>query len=259
MCLLSLQEIVIRNLDYVFTVSTHAIASTSLEVLVNLEKSLDSKSSEAWSHRQLPTRTATFPAVINSEEDDSDNEFFRTRDNNNGEKVEERIQRFDSFLQPYDAANQEIGKQVRALRKKLQQIEILEEKRSKGYHLDSQQITKLQTRPILESSLVELGVPIETIQAKSTSPVDQKTEGTKKQRKKNRRKITHVEEVHASNESDAKLNSVKGFSPSEATSPIDLKVINDTKNPESCSFKYDSIFNIDILLYRKRRSMTRVY
>lgn len=224
------EEIVIRNLDYVFTVSTHAIASTSLEVLVNLEKSLDSKSSEAWSHRQLPTPTATFPAVINSEEDDSDNEFFRTRDNN-GEKVGERIQRFDSFLQPYDAANQEIGKQVRALRKKLQQIEILEEKRSKGYHLDSQQITKLQTRPILESSLVELGVPIETIQAKSTSPVDQKTEGTKKQRKKNRRKITHVEEVHASNESDAKLNSVKGFSPSEATSPIDLKEkeINDER------------------------------
>ncbi|KAI3799452.1 hypothetical protein L1987_34750 [Smallanthus sonchifolius] len=219
------EEIVIRNLDYIFTVSTHAFASASLDVLVNLEKSLDSKSSELWSHRRLPTPTATFPAVINSEEDDSDNEFFRTRDNSNGGKMDshkERNQRFDSFLQPYDVANHEIGKQVRALRKKLQQIEILEEKRSKGYHLDSQQIAKLQTRPVLENSLVELGVPVETIQAKSTSPVDQKNEGSKKQRKKSRRKQLHGEEVHGSYESDTKLNTVKGFSPSEG-SQIDQK------------------------------------
>lgn len=189
---------------------------------------MDSKSSESWSYRRLPTPTATFPAVINSEEDDSENEFFRTRDSNNGEKMdslEERNQRFDSFLQPYDVANQEIGKQIRALRKKLQQIEILEEKRSKGYHLDSQQIAKLQNRPVLENSLVELGVHIETIQVKSVSPVDQKSEGTKKQRKKNRRKSTQGEEVPRSYESDPKLNTVKGFSPPEA-SKVDYKVIS---------------------------------
>ncbi|KAI3793689.1 hypothetical protein L1987_36309 [Smallanthus sonchifolius] len=218
------EEIVIRNLDYIFTVSTHAFASASPDVLVNLEKSLDSKSSELWSHRRLPTPTATFPAVINSEEDDSDIEFFRTRDKN-GEKMDsqkERNQRFDSFLQPYDVANHEIGKQVRALRKKLQQIEILEEKRSKGYHLDSQQIAKLQTRPVLENSLVELGVPVETIQAKSTSPVDQKNEGTKKQRKKSRRKQQHGEDVHGSYDTDTKLNAVEGFSPSEG-SQVDQK------------------------------------
>lgn len=217
------EEIVIRNLDYILTVSMHAIASASLDILVNLEKLLDSKSSEAWSHRQLPTPTATFPAVVNSEEDDSDNEFLRTRDNNNGEKVDslkERNQRFDSFLQPYNVANQEIGKQVRALRKKLQQIEILEEKRSKGYHLDSQQISKLQNRPVLENSLVELGVPVDTIQAKTAPPDgigNKKAEGTKKQRKKNRRRSTQGEEVPATYESNAKLNTVKGFSPSEAS------------------------------------------
>lgn len=229
-CPFLLQEIVIRNLDYIFTVSTNAIASTSLDLLVNLEKSLDSKSSESWSHRRLPTPTATFPAVINSEEDDSDIEIFRTRDDNNGEKVEERNQRFDSFLQPYDPANQEIGKQVRALRKKLQQIEILEEKRSKGYHLDSQQISKLQTRPVLENSLIELGVPVETIGSKSTSPVDQKAEGTKKQKKKkSRRKATQGEEVNGSYEPDDRLNTVKGFSTSEL-SQVDQKVIS--RKPE---------------------------
>ncbi|KAL8193297.1 hypothetical protein R6Q57_026878 [Mikania cordata] len=216
------EEIVIRNLDYIFTVSTHAFASASLDILVNLEKSLDSKSSEPWSHRLLPTATATFPAVINSEEDDSDNELLRTRDSNNGERMDshkERSQRFGSFLQPYDAANHEIGKQIRALRKKLQQIEILEEKRSKGYHLDCQQIAKLQTRPVLENSLVELGVHVETIQTKSTSPGDQ---GTKKQRRKSRRKQQHVEEVHGSYEPETKLNTVKGFSPPEG-SQVDQK------------------------------------
>lgn len=189
---------------------------------------MDSKSSEAWSFRRLPTPTATFPAVINSEEDDSENELFRTRDSNNGEKVDslkERSHRFDSFLQPYDVANQEIGKQVRALRKKLQQIEILEEKQSKGHHLDSQQIAKLQNRPVLENSLVELGVPVETIQSKSASPVDQKAELPKKQRRKSRRKSTQGEEVvPGSYESNAKLSTVKGFSPSEA-SIVDRKVI----------------------------------
>ncbi|KAJ0855009.1 putative regulator of chromosome condensation 1/beta-lactamase-inhibitor protein II [Helianthus annuus] len=137
------EEIVIRNLDYIFTVSTHAFASASLDVLANLEKSLDSKSSESWSHRRLPTPTATFPAVINSEEDDSDNEFFRTRDNSNGEKM------------------------------------------------DSQK----------------------------------KNEGTKKQRKKSRRKQPHSEEVHGSYESETKLNTVKGFSPSEDLQ-VDQKAIS---------------------------------
>ncbi|KAI3721894.1 hypothetical protein L2E82_32913 [Cichorium intybus] len=214
------EEIVIRNLDYILTVSTHAIAGASLDILVNLEKELDSKSSEAWSYRRLPAPTATFPAVINSEEDDSDNEFLRTRDNGGSmDSQKERSQRFDSFLHPYDDANQEVGKQVRALRKKLQQIEILEEKRAKGHQLDSQQITKLQTRPVLEKSLVELGVPIETIQAKSTSPVDQ---GAKKQKRKNKKKSTQGEDTSVSHESDAKLNTVKGFSPSEA-SQVDHK------------------------------------
>ncbi|KAL4576829.1 hypothetical protein LXL04_012929 [Taraxacum kok-saghyz] len=216
------EEIVIRNLDYILTVSTHAIATASLDVLANLEKALDLKSSETWSHRQLPTPTATFPAVINSEEDDSDSEFLRTRDYNNGGNMDSHNER-NSFLHPYDDANQEVGKQVRALRKKLQQIEILEEKKSKGYQLDTQQITKLQTRNMLEKSLIELGVPVDTIQAKSTSPVDQ---GTKKQKKKSRRKsITQGEESSPVSSHE----SVKGFSPSES-SQVDHKVISQGYN-----------------------------
>lgn len=76
-----MQDIAIRNLDYIFTVSAHAIASASPDVLANLEKLLDLRSSEPWSYRRLPTPTATFPAIIDSEEEDSKSDLLRTRDN----------------------------------------------------------------------------------------------------------------------------------------------------------------------------------
>ncbi|OVA00878.1 Regulator of chromosome condensation [Macleaya cordata] len=165
------EDMAIRNLDYIFTVSAQAIASASPDILANLEKLLDMKSSEPWSYRRLPTPTATFPAIVYSEEEDSDSEYLRVRDNQSksilkfcGDK------RLDCFLQPNDAADEAIAKQVRALRKKLQQIDMLEAKQFSGHHLDDQQIAKLQTRSALESSLAELGVPVET-QGKPTSPV----------------------------------------------------------------------------------------
>ncbi|XP_024983097.1 uncharacterized protein LOC112519285 isoform X3 [Cynara cardunculus var. scolymus] len=214
------EEIVIRNLDYILTVASHAIASASLDILWNLEKSLDSKSSDAWSHRRLPTTTATFPAIINSEED-SDNEIFRTRDNHNGKLAlkKDLNQKFEGFFQPYDDANHEIVKQVRAIRKKLQQIEMLEVKQSKGYLLDNQQMAKIQSRLVLEGSLVELGVPIDAIGLKSTSLLtvekgNKKAEGSKKQKKKSKQKSAQGGVVSSSCE-DEKLNTVKGFSPSE--------------------------------------------
>ncbi|KAG2405376.1 PH, RCC1 and FYVE domains-containing protein [Vigna angularis] len=73
------EEIVMRNLDYIFTVSSHTIASASPDVLANLERLLDQRSSEPWSHRRLPTPTATLPAIINSEEDDSEIDCSRLR------------------------------------------------------------------------------------------------------------------------------------------------------------------------------------
>ncbi|KAI4386640.1 hypothetical protein MLD38_004556 [Melastoma candidum] len=73
------EDIVIQNLDYIFAISPQSIVSASLDVLVKLEKLLDLNSSESWSYRHLPTPTATFPAVINSEEEDSDSDLLRTR------------------------------------------------------------------------------------------------------------------------------------------------------------------------------------
>lgn len=103
-------------------------------------------------------------------------------------------ERSGNFLQPVDDANQELGKQVRALRKKLQQIEILEAKMSNGHVLDDQQMAKLKKKSALENSLFELGVTVELTEATSSSSVEQDGKGekksgmSKKQRKKSKPK-----------------------------------------------------------------------
>ncbi|KAK1582730.1 hypothetical protein Q3G72_017710 [Acer saccharum] len=199
------EDIVIRNLDYILTVSSHAFSSASLEILANLEKLFDQRSSEPWSYRRLPTPTATFPVIINSEEEDSESEVLRTRYNNMkiSSVKNEGNTRIDSFLQPKDDPNQGIGKQVRALRKKLQQIEMLERKQSNGHLLDEQQLAKLQTRSALESSLSELGVPVESPQAKASSAALPDGKGNRKaaMSKKHRRK----------NQKAAQVETVSGF------------------------------------------------
>ncbi|XP_074282301.1 uncharacterized protein LOC141606856 [Silene latifolia] len=181
------EEIIIRNLDYIFTVSSHAVTTASPDILVHIEKLLDIRSSEPWSYRRLPTPTATYPAIINSEEEYSDHESPRSRDNGSLKQVDNL--RLESFLLPIDDVNQEMNKQIRILRKKLQQIAALEEKQLKGNVLDEQQIAKLNTKPVLESSLAELGVPTET-----TASVALDGKGTKKagMSKKQKRKCKHT-------------------------------------------------------------------
>lgn len=195
-----LQEIVIRNLDYIIAVATQTFTSTSLDILFSLEKLLDLKSSEPWSYRRLPTPTATYPAIINSEEDDSENEFLRTRDSSLRTPPfhKDRAVRLDSFLQCNDGEKDEFSKQVRALKKKLQQIEMLEEKLLNGHSLDDQQMKKIQSRGSLESSLNELGVPMEIVEtrASSSASVDGKTSKkgvSRKQRRKSKHKEAEVE------------------------------------------------------------------
>ncbi|XVF42575.1 hypothetical protein PTKIN_Ptkin01aG0374800 [Pterospermum kingtungense] len=230
------EDIVIRNLDYILTVSSQAFASASPDVLASLEKSLDLRSSESWSYRPLPTPTATFPVIIGSEEEDSESEVLRTRDNyKNKTPLENEGDRLDSFLQPKDDPNQGISKQVRALRKKLQQIEMLEVKQLGGYVLDDQQIAKLQTRPALENSLAELGVQVEKSQSKGPSSVspdgkgNKKAEVSRKQAKKSKQRAAQVKTVSGFSTSNIEPNSVKDFSDIE----IPQVVMNKEENAMS--------------------------
>ncbi|KAL8039930.1 hypothetical protein ABFX02_10G068500 [Erythranthe guttata] len=216
------EEMAIRNLDYILTISANAFVSTSLDVLVHLEKILDLKSSEPWSCRRLPTPTATFPAIINSEEDDEgESELLRTRDNGKKRHIfkKEGAQRLDGFLQSNDTAMEGVNKQIRTLRKKLQQIELLEEKQSKGQLLDDQQIAKLRMRAGLESSLAELGAPVETVQVME---LGSKTSASKKQRRKNKHKAGQKGEEEASDIAvDAETSTMKGFLDAVAEVPED--------------------------------------
>lgn len=201
---------------------------------MGLEKALDLRSSEPWSYRRLPTPTATFPAIVSSEQDASENEYRRTRDScAKSQSSKDLVVRLYSFLQPNDIVKEDISKQIRALKKKLQQIEMLEEKLSEGHALDDQQIKKIQTRSTLESSLVELGVPIETLQKNSCSSVSVDEKGSKKilskkQRRKNKHKIVELEEADGNHEIKDKpepLNSLFDLEISPAKHKV--RILND--------------------------------
>lgn len=205
------EEIVIRNLDYVFTVSSNALASAPLDVLARLEKLLDTKSSEPWSNRQLPTPTATFPAIIDSEgEDDNDNKYkpdfqpHRIRgDNDSGFGASNKAgnPRSSTFLISGNDMNPEISKQVRAWRKKLQQIEVLEAKQAKGHPLDDQQLAKLQSKPVLETTLAQLGASVESSGDKEFPSGElggkgaNKADTSRKQRKKSKQRGSKPEDT----------------------------------------------------------------
>ncbi|KAK8542910.1 hypothetical protein V6N12_015488 [Hibiscus sabdariffa] len=211
------EDIVIRNLVYILTVSTQAFASASPDVLANLEKSLDLRSSESWSYRRLPTPTATFPVIINSDEEDGESEVLRTHDNKNITCLMNG-DRLGAFLQPNDDPNQGIPEEVRALQKKLQQIEVLEMKQLGGYVLDDQQIAKLQRKPALENSLADPGVPVEKSQSKGSCLVstdakgNKKAEVSRKQRRKSKQRVAQVEAVLGFSSRNIEPDNVKDFS-----------------------------------------------
>lgn len=211
------EDIAIHNLDYILAVSGHTIANASLDVLANLEKLLDSRSSDQWSHHRLPTPTATFPAIINSDEDNSDNELLRTHGNHSkkGARKKGRDWKFDCFIQQTDNASIDNCKQVRALRKKLQQIQMLELKQSEGYLLDNQQFEKLQTKLVIESLLAEHGVPVDSADVKALSSVPPAGKGnrmgkaSRKQRKKSKQKADQVDTASFNFNKSLESNSAK--------------------------------------------------
>lgn len=225
-----LQDLVIRNLDFILTVAPQTIANTSPDVLANLEKLLDDRSSEAWSSRPLPTPTATFPVVIDSEEEESESDILRTRDNH--------VKHFScitegasSFLQPEDELAQRNTKEVRALRKKLQQIEILEAKLTRGQALDDQQIAKLQKKLNIEISLVELGISVEEspeAKSSSASPLDgkanKKADGLRKKKKKGKQRFAQVESLPEFGEVKVEIDTMHNKETEEAAETIKPKV-----------------------------------
>ncbi|KAJ6826633.1 uncharacterized protein M6B38_371070 [Iris pallida] len=211
------EDIILRNLDYIFTVSAPVISSASPEVLAKLEKLLDARSSELWSYRRLPTPSATFPAVIYSEEEGDDEiGSLVPRDHKKPILKSFGDPRADLFLQGDSTADQAVSKQVRALRKKLQQIEMLEAKQFSGHLLDDQQIAKLQTRSSIVSALAELGFSHETetelhMPGLSDIKGNKKVEFSRKQRRKSKQKADQPESLAENCNISEEQNSIKGF------------------------------------------------
>ncbi|KAJ4978414.1 hypothetical protein NE237_009194 [Protea cynaroides] len=191
------EEMAVRSLDYIFTVSTLAIASSWLDILAKLEILLDSRSSEPWSYRRLPTPTATFPVIVNSDEEDNDSECFRVRANpTKSISKDQGYQGLDCFQQNQDATDPAILKAVRDLRKKLQQ----------------------------------LGVSVETDEGASSSILldgkGKKLDVPRKRRRKNKQKRVPVEAASGSTESGAEPVPVKGFMSIEIPQTPNHKDIN---------------------------------
>ncbi|EAZ02887.1 uncharacterized protein [Oryza sativa Japonica Group] len=183
------EDIAIRNLDYIFTVAAPSVMNASPETLANLERLLDEKSSEPWSHRRLPTVTATYPAVIDSDEEgDEAGGFLRLRDSQKSASKSYGISSYGNFLEKDSNAGQAASKQIRALRKKLQQIEMLEAKQLDGHQLDNQQLAKLESRAALEGELAELGIPtdLRTPVCVTEEKTNKKSSVSKKQKRKNK-------------------------------------------------------------------------
>ncbi|KAK8963787.1 hypothetical protein KSP40_PGU011899 [Platanthera guangdongensis] len=193
------EDLVIRNLDYIFTVSAPAIGSASLEILARLESLLDAKSSEPWCYRRLPTTTATFPVILYSEEEGEckiGNPLPRGSRKSITKGYRDLIS--ENFLQKESEEIKAVSKQVRALRKKLQQIEMLESKQQRGHALDDQQIEKLQSRSALEFELAELGFPLEEVPKLSFSVLpegkgNKKADTSKNRRRKSKQKLAQSE------------------------------------------------------------------
>ncbi|CAN7052035.1 unnamed protein product [Brassica oleracea var. botrytis] len=239
------EDLVIRNLDFILTVSPQTIANTSPDVLANLEKLLDDRSSEPWSSRPLPTPTATFPVVIDSEEEESESDMLRTRDNH-VMKHFSCVTEGSSFLQPEDELAQRNSKEVRALRKKLQQIEILEAKLTRGQALDGQQIAKLQKKLDIESSLVELGISVEESPA---SPLDgkanKKADGLRKKKKKGKQRFAQVETLPEFGEVKVEIDAMQiketeeaseSIKPKDGNAMLDVTIVSEfTKEADSVS------------------------
>ncbi|XP_008778209.1 uncharacterized protein LOC103698035 [Phoenix dactylifera] len=242
------EELAIRNLDYIFTLSAQTIASASLEILAKLEKLLDTKSSESWSHRRLPTPTATFPAVINSDEEgDNDIGYLRLRDSHKPVSRKYEDSRFDCFLQTESIADQAVFKQVRALRKKLQQIEMLETKQSSGQLLDGQQIAKLQTKSALESALLELGFPLEKESRLSYPGLcdgkgNKRDDLSRKQRRTNKQKVAQSDVLSVNSELceeqhlDKEFLAVKTLQISKEKEEVEWGATSNIGISEDCSF-----------------------
>jgi hypothetical protein len=108
----------------------------------------------------LPTPSATLPAIVDSEEDESDASGTARRVlvhmDSGGYLTGRENAASQGFLLPLDGGNDAVVKQLRAVRKKLQQIEALELKQSRGHTLDTQQLAKLQTKFDLEEALLSL-------------------------------------------------------------------------------------------------------
>eukprot|EP00850_Spirogloea_muscicola_P006477 SM000030S11486 [mRNA] locus=s30:883932:890292:- [translate_table: standard] len=170
---------IMRNLGHILTVSPAQLAQRQPSVLASLEAVLAASSNQPWSYRSLPTSTGGPPVTIAADEEEEGLPEWNLRSGGRPEQVQMNKSTrptgtefaggehcrarpvlegspLGSFWQTPDDAQVVIGRHVRAVRKKLQQIEALEAKQGRGLPLDLQQKAKLRSKLELQDALKEL-------------------------------------------------------------------------------------------------------
>ncbi|KAH7351537.1 hypothetical protein KP509_19G001900 [Ceratopteris richardii] len=241
------EDLALHNLDYILTMSPTAFANVTTALLADLEKALDSTSLQLWSYHRLPTPTALFPAVVDSEEDDCNSNFLsRMRSLSSSELNSVSVERESEGLFNQECGmNHAVLKQLRALKKKLQQIEALEVRQSKGHVLDHQQIAKLETKAAVRDAILALDpgtvLPSGSREAELQFTIDsnmvgiQEKEIANKQKHGSRRKCKTVGEL-APVESHRKIlepqkKSRKGQATKAGTQNLEASIVGADADP----------------------------
>ncbi|KAJ7539741.1 hypothetical protein O6H91_11G107500 [Diphasiastrum complanatum] len=154
------EDLILHNLDYILTISASTFGHVRPSLLADLEISWDVSSAQSWSHRRLPMPSATLPAVIDSAEDNNE-VCLGTRARSLTCAYSSNMScsgksSYEGFFQDCPSGDDTLMKQIRATRKKLQQIDVLEMKQAKGHSLDDQQLAKLRTKIHLLERLMSL-------------------------------------------------------------------------------------------------------
>ncbi|GBG63273.1 hypothetical protein CBR_g37359 [Chara braunii] len=160
------EMLVLKNLDYVLSISAPMWGQARLSILADLERVLAdyTTASDKWLNRRVPKPSGVPLSSLVLDEDDAGAECgpssamqswagaLVSSDRSVSEWPQSQGAAL-AFLHQYDGTPNAISKQLRTVRRKLQQIEVLEIRQAKGMVLDAQQLEKVGRKDELLAEL----------------------------------------------------------------------------------------------------------
>eukprot|EP00898_Chlorokybus_atmophyticus_P005171 jgi/Chlat1/5655/Chrsp37S00872 len=160
------QGLVLRNLDHVLLMVPHALRDVRPPLLAELE-ALMAAGEHGWHHRPRPV-LAVPPPLSEMEEEAANQAAWHRSPHSEPDSCDQQLKEEDDtpaamMSDGLDSDAVTVVRQARAVRKKLQQIAMLEAREAEGHQLDAQQRAKTRAKPALEAALQSLqqGTPLQ--------------------------------------------------------------------------------------------------